>query len=320
MDRVRLGLIGAGGMANTVHYPSLEKMDDVSLAALCDVNPDRLVETADRFGIEQRYTDAAEMMDKESLDAIYVLMPPHQLFDLVMDVLERGLHLFIEKPPGITAAQTRQMSLAVEEAGIVSMVGFNRRYTPLIAQSKETVIKNGPMLQCVSKFYKPMAGKPHPYYRGAIDVLRCDAIHAVDMLRYMGGDVLDVASDVQAYKSTYDNMFNALIQFESGGVGVLLTNWNVGGRRHEFEMHAEGVSAFVNPDEEARIWQEDSADPTIVDTKQAADSDEFRVFYGFEGENRHFIDCVKAGKQPQSNFADAAKSMELAEMIYAAAM
>ena len=50
--RVRLALIGAGGMANSVHYPSLAEMDDVELVALCDLVEDKLHSTADKFGIE----------------------------------------------------------------------------------------------------------------------------------------------------------------------------------------------------------------------------------------------------------------------------
>lgn len=319
MDRVRVALIGAGGMANAVHYPSLAEFDDVDMVALCDIDEEKLNKTADRFGIPKRYTNYREMLDAENADAVYILMPPHQLFDLTMDTIDRGLNVFIEKPPGITSGQTHQMAVAAERKGIVGMVGFNRRHAPIIVEARRRALERGPMLQCVATFYKAMAGaEPHPYYRGAIDILHCDAVHAVDMLRFMGGDVVNVASDVQAHGVTYDNMFNALVRFESGGVGVLLTNWNVGGRRHEFEMHSVGFTAYVNPDEVARIWADGRSEPEVLDTKQVAGSDEMRIYYGFTGENRHFIDCVKSGEQPNPNFADATKSMELVKRIYAA--
>jgi len=132
MDRVRLGLIGAGGMANGVHYPSLAEMPDVEMVALCDLIPHKLAKTADRFGIQKRYTDYRAMLDAEQVDAVYVLMPPHQLFEPVIDAIERTKHVFIEKPPAITSDQTRQMAAAAERAGVKTMVAFNRRFIPLI--------------------------------------------------------------------------------------------------------------------------------------------------------------------------------------------
>ncbi len=56
-DRVRIAMIGAGGMANGVHYPSLASFADVEMVAICDLDPVRLNATADAYGIEKRYTD-----------------------------------------------------------------------------------------------------------------------------------------------------------------------------------------------------------------------------------------------------------------------
>ena len=318
MDTVRLALIGAGGMANAVHYPSLVEMPDAEIVALCDLDDDRLNTTADRFGIAKRYADYRRMLDEEQVDAVSVLMPPYQLFDPVMDAIERSLHVYIEKPPAVTSDQTRQLAAAAERAGVLTMVAFNRRYTPLLNRAREIVEERGPMIQCVSTFYKNYLGQP-PYYRGAIDILSCDAVHAVDMLRWMGGEVQSVASDVRSFKASYANMFNALVRFDAGAVGVLLANWNVGARRHTFEMHAEGISAYVDPDDRAMIYADNAPDPQIITAQDAAGSDQMRVRNGFAAENRHFIDCVKSGTQPQSNFSDALKTMELVDTIYAEA-
>ena len=316
MDNVRVGLIGAGGMANAFHYPSLAEMNDVEMVALCDLNEEKLAATAEKFGIPQTYTDYRKMLDAEEVDAVYVLMPPHQLFDLAIEVMDRKKHIFIEKPPAVTTDQTRQMANAADDAGVLSMVAFNRRYMPIMLKAKAMVEEHGPVIQCVSTFYKDYRGNP-PYYRGAIDILHCDAIHSVDALRFMGGEPEDVAGDVQARAGArYDNMFNALIRFESDAVGVLLTNWNVGGRVHTFEMHAEGISAYVNPDDKALIFENGAAEPKVITTQEASGSDEARAYLGFAAENRHFIDCVKAGVQTRTDFRDAEKTMELADWIY----
>jgi len=316
MTKVRVALIGAGGMANGVHYPSLAAFDDVEMVGLCDLVGEKLNATADRFQIEKRYTDYKKMLDETAPDAVYLLMPPHHLFDLSITVLKAKLPLFIEKPPGVMAEQTRQMALAADASGVLAMVGFNRRYIPLLVKCKAMADERGTMLHCVSTFYKHhFAG---PYYQGAIDILSCDAVHAVDTLRWMcGGEVRDVASHVRANcGETYDNMFNALVQFDNDCSGVLLTNWCVGTRRHIFEMHAPHISAFVDCNAHAHVWADGAAEPTTIGATEAAGSEDNRVSYGFEAQARHFIDCVKSGAEPCSSMADAVKTMELVDLIY----
>ena len=188
-NKVRLALIGAGGMANRVHYPSLAEMDDVEMVGLCDLVEDKLNETADKFEIEKRYSDYRQMIEETGPDGVYVLMPPHHLFDIVIHCLQQKLHVFIEKPPGLMAEQTRQMARLAEEQGCLTMTGFNRRFIPAFRKCRDMVREVGLLNQCVATFYKyHTAG---PYYNGAIDVLSCDAVHAVDALRFIGGDVVN---------------------------------------------------------------------------------------------------------------------------------
>ncbi len=314
--KVRLALIGAGGMANSVHYPSLKEMQDVEMAAICDLVPDKLHATADKFEIEGRYSDYKRMIEETAPDAVYVLMPPHHLFDIVIHVVSQKLHCYIEKPPGVTSEQTRQMANAAEDNGVIGMVAFNRRYIPLMRQCRAKVEASGAMNQVVSTFYKQHDGGP--YYGGAIDILSCDAVHAVDALRFMGGDVVGCASAVRTLGKKFATSWTALLEFESGAIGVLLANWQTGGRVHQFEMHSHGASAFIDPDDKAILHLNNKlAAETITAVEAAGGRQEKYHSYGFFGENRHFIDCIQSGEQPETSFADAAKTMELVDLIYA---
>ena len=319
MDKVRVALIGAGGMANAMHYPSLVEMDDAKLVGLCDLDEERLRSTGDKFKIEARYRDYKEMIEKTAPDAVYILMPPHHLFDLVIHCLERKLHVFIEKPPGVTSEQTRNMARTAERNGCLTMVAFNRRFIPAARAAKERVEERGPIMQCVATFYKNTIGAP-AYYGGAIDVLTCDAIHAVDALRWMGGEIVCAASDIRALHADYENSFNAVLSYESGCTGLLLTNWVVGKRVHTLEMHAEGISAFIDTDERAVIYKDNEAEGEQIRSRDLVGSDEPYKRLGFFAENRHFIDCVKEGRAPQTHFGDAVRTMELVDMIYGARM
>lgn len=102
MDKVRVGVIGAGAHANFAHYPSLASMRDVEIIAISDLNEERLNRTADRYGVIGRYKDFREMVNREKMDAVYIVVPPHQLYDLAIYCLKKGLNVFVEKPPGIT--------------------------------------------------------------------------------------------------------------------------------------------------------------------------------------------------------------------------
>lgn len=319
MDKVKLALIGAGGMANWVHYPSLAEMEDVELVGLCDLDSERLRATGDKFHIEVRCHDYRELVEKTAPDAVYILMPPHHLFDLVIHCLTLKLNVFIEKPPGVTSEQTRNMARAAERSGSLTMVAFNRRFIPAAVAAKERVEERGPITQCVATFYKHYLGGA-PYYGGAVDVLTSDAIHAVDALRWMGGEVVCASSDIRAIDSDFDNSFNALLSFESGCMGILLTNWTAGKRIHTLEMHARGISALVDTDERAVIYKDNEAEGEEILSRDLVGTDEPYKRLGFFAENRHFIDCIKQGRLPLTHFGDAARTMELVDTIYAARM
>jgi predicted dehydrogenase len=319
VDKVKVAFIGAGSMANHVHYPSLVAMEDVTIVGVCDLDEERLRATADKFGVVGRFPDYRRMIEQTAPDAVYIIMPPHHLFDLVIHCLREKRHVFIEKPPGISSEQTRNMAIAAERSGSLTMVAFNRRFIPAAVGAKQRIEERGPLSQCVATFYKNMIGAP-PYYDGATDILTCDAIHAVDALRWMGGEAVCAASDVRALGATYDNSFNALLSFESGCTGVLLTNWTVGKRVHTLEMHGAGISAFVDTDERAVIYKDNEPQGEEVWSRDLVGSDEPYKRLGFFAENRHFIDCIKEGRLPQTHFGDAVRTMELVDMIYASRM
>lgn len=323
MDKVKVALIGAGGMANRVHYPSVTSFDDVQIVGLCDLDAKRLGDTAKAFGIGATFGNYREMLDKTKPDAVYVLMPPHHLFDVAMDVLERGHALFIEKPPGITTQHAQCLAKRAADKKVISAVGFQRRYQPLVVKCWEQVKAKGPMQQVNACFYKNSPpSEVHPYYRGTIDVLRCDAIHAVDALRFYAGrsEVKAVRSSVSKIDCWYDVRFLALVEFKNNVVGVLQANWRTGRRFFKFEFHGIGAMAFVDINGEGAVYADNADQPVLRQTAaEAAATDKEHIEQGFYAENRAFIDAVKSGRPVHNDLADGAKSMELADMIYAAA-
>lgn len=313
MPKIRIGLIGASGFARKNHYPSLQRFDDVELAAICEPVVEKREELAREFEIQRQFNDHTEMLEKTSLDAVYAVMAPHRSFDVLLRCISEGLPTFMEKPAAMDSASADQLAEAAAKSGALTQVGFNRRSMPIMREARKRVEAGGALTHCVSTFYKH--NPDALYYDGVIDFFRCDAIHAVDALRWMGGEVAKTAGVAATQHGPRRNAVSAVVTFESGATGVLLTNWAAGARVHTFEMHSLNCSAFVDPDGTTTIFQADGDEPILLDVNEVSGSSEQRVTYGLEAENRYFVDCVKAGTMPETNIADAARTHKLVDRI-----
>ena len=152
--KVKVALIGAGGMANSVHYPSLVEFKDVKIVGLCDVMQDKLQATAEKFGIDKTFTDYQKMIEETAPDAVYALMPPHHVYDVAAWALKQKLNLFVEKPLALTTYQAKTLAHHAEQNGCITMVGFQRRHVPAIVEARKMVEKRGPIHTAVGIFYK----------------------------------------------------------------------------------------------------------------------------------------------------------------------
>jgi len=319
MESVKVGMIGAGGRAQ-VHYSSLAEMDDVETAAICDLDTERLKSTADKYGIEERFTDYKLMLERVHLDAVYVTMSPTLLDRLVTYCLKKGKNVFIEKPPGTTVEETRKWAELAQENDCKTMVGFQRRFHPCVMEAKRILEEKGRIMYCMAAFHK------HGEWQKYWDSLTYDVIHVVDLLRWMGGDVKKVNSlSGQLYSNIENhlNFYTAILEFESGGVGILNSNRTSGGRALYFEMYSKGISAYGNIPgirgidycmiiKDNQPYQEGE----IIRNEKLIGSDAPQTHIdGTFQENRHFIDCINEDRQPLTNFGDAIKTMEAIRAI-----
>ena len=99
LKKLKVAIIGAGGRAVSTHYPALDVMPDVEIAAVCELNEDRLNTVCDKFKIKGRYSDYRKMIEEVAPDAVYAIMPPHHLYDVAANCMNMKQNLFIEKPP-----------------------------------------------------------------------------------------------------------------------------------------------------------------------------------------------------------------------------
>ena len=317
LRKVKVAMIGAGGMANRVHYPSLASFKDVEIAAVCDLNAERLNATADQYGVEKRYADYRKMVAEVAPHAVYAIGPPHVLYDVWTWCLSEKQNLYIEKPMGITIHQARALAHLAETNGCITQVSFQRRTCPLLVSLRDECLKRGPIVHAVCRFYK-CSIQP---FLGARDHMMDDGVHAIDTVRWMcGGEVVEVQSLCKRVLVPDINFFAVLLGFDNGATGVILNSWTSGRRIFDVEMHAPGICVEAELEGKARLYADGDTTGVEYDSRAVAGSGEAFVFGGFRAKNREFIDAVKTGTQPGSHFGDAVKTMEAAELVLASAL
>lgn len=130
MSKVRLGMIGVGGMARG-HLRKLTAHEDVEIVALCDISDASFATTTEQFPMLAelpQYKDYKDMIASEQLDAVHIDTPHTLHFEMVMHALDKGLHVFDEKPMVCTVADAHQVLKKVEETGKVFVLGYQRHY------------------------------------------------------------------------------------------------------------------------------------------------------------------------------------------------
>jgi predicted dehydrogenase len=307
-------MIGAGKMANRVHYPSLASFHDAEMIAISDLVPERMNQTADRYHIERRFKNYREMIEQTGPDAVYAVGPPHHMYDVWVWCLERGLNLFIEKPMGITLHQARILAYLAEKHGCITQVGFQRRASPLANSLWRECLERGAIVHAVCRFYKNEISP----FTSALGHVMDDSVHAIDTLRWLcGGEVTSIHTFSKSVQVPDTNFVTATIQFDTGATGVLLNSWSSGRRIFAVEMHAPGICAEADLEGEGRLFRDGDTAGLRHDARTVAGSDELFVFGGFQAKNREFINAVRNRAQPGSHFSDALKTMEIAERVLA---
>jgi predicted dehydrogenase len=175
----KIAVIGAGGIAQSVHFPSLKEIAGFQVQAVCDVAAGRAQQAAAQFPGAAWYDNYRVMLEREELDGVFVLVQPDQSFRIAADSMRAGLHVFCEKPAGITLFQLESLERLQREKGVVLQVGFNRRFIPLVQKVAEPMAPLGPITQVGGCFFKNSSAS---FYDGCASSLECDVIHVADLV------------------------------------------------------------------------------------------------------------------------------------------
>ncbi|MDP6778122.1 MAG: Gfo/Idh/MocA family oxidoreductase [Candidatus Latescibacteria bacterium] len=315
MKPLRVGVIGAGGHAR-LHFDMFAKEPEIELAAIAELDPERLERALETHGAEKGYGDYREMLDSCELDIVEVLTMPAHLTPIVVECLERGFHTVIEKPVGMSSADAETMLEASKGCSGLHMVSVNRRYVPEVLATKRLVLERGGTVQVAAVYNKPVTTIGTSKLPVTPVPIICDAIHHVDLIRWMSGPSMETAAvPTYVYADAWSGeregsfRYNAIIGMDTGGRGTMMSHYGVGGRIQRAEVHGEDFSAYLDLSAEPKV-------ELYVDNALVEEPLDVEAVGGAEyNETRHFVDCIRQGTKPWSTLDDLVITTRLSEAI-----
>jgi len=131
-EKLKVAIVGCGGIANGKHMPSLSKVKQVEMVAFCDIEVEKAEKAAAQYGAEgaKVYTDYKELLEDGSIDVVHVLTPNSSHAEISIAAMEAGKHVMCEKPMAKTSEEARQMVEASKRTGKKLTIGYNNRFRP----------------------------------------------------------------------------------------------------------------------------------------------------------------------------------------------
>ncbi len=130
--KLRIGIIGCGGIARGKHMPALKKIKEVEMVAFCDIIRERAEKAAKEYGIPDAnvYEDYKELLADKTIDVVHVLTPNREHSFITVDALESGKHVMCEKPMAINTEEAQKMLDAAKRTGKKLTIGYQNRFRP----------------------------------------------------------------------------------------------------------------------------------------------------------------------------------------------
>lgn len=306
---MKLTILGTGWHSQNNHLSSLaqyasEHPGEIDLAAICDLRVDHAKEMAKKYGFARVYENINEMLEKEKPDGCIAVTPCPATAEIGRIIIEAGVPMVMEKPPGVTVEEAREIVELVERKSARVMVSMNRRFDPAIRAG-----------------LKFKGDRPIEYIRASImRVKRTEkafmfstALHTLDAMREIAGDIKTF--DVESCK--VDGVWWYVIRFvfESGTLGVLEVLPTTGANAERYEIFGAGYRVIMQVAEvdegHVRCWE---GGELVIDEESAAGEPVF-VRNGAYGETVEFITALKEGRMPHPTPAVVLQSTELGHEI-----
>jgi len=314
---VKICVIGCGWVADTCHGPAYVKYtsdhSDIDLVACCDIDSIKAEGFQLKFGFKRYYIDYLKMLNFEKPDVVCLMVPERLICEIGCKIIERGISLLCEKPPGLTMDEIDRLISTAKRNQIIHQVAFNRRFTPLVTELKQQL--NG---QTIHHIHYEFARVGRTQYE-----FSTTAVHAIDTVRYLvGSDYQDVRYHYQEFPKLGLNVANIFMDctFASSATASINISPATGLDIERAIIHLLDDSYILHcnngPDVPGRLQHYHKGQIVYdVEADEYAKSHEDFIINGFYGENASFFDAVRSGLQSVHDFQSCRQSVELMQYM-----
>jgi len=241
--RLRAAVIGVGAMGRN-HARIYNMLEDVDLVAVADIQPAIAEQVARLYGLAS-YTDYRAMLAEVRPDLVSVVVPTQLHHPVVLDAIQAGAHVLVEKPIAQTVSQAQEMIAAARSAERVLAVGHVERFNPAIQELKRRLVAGE-----LGRLFQVRARRvgPFPARISDVGVVIDLATHDVDVMRYLVNSrvVRVYAETARRVHSAHEDLLAGLLRFENGAVGLLDINWLTPTKIRELAVTGERGMFVIN--------------------------------------------------------------------------
>ncbi|MCA0453618.1 MAG: Gfo/Idh/MocA family oxidoreductase [Chloroflexi bacterium] len=315
---IRLGIIGAGGVAQSKYFPAVARLrmiwEPVEIAAFSEPREEHGRKVQAIYG-GQWYADYRTMLAEAKLDGVIILSPDNLHFEHTLASLESGRHVLVEKPITGSLVDAKHICNAADEHHAILMTVANKRYSPPYRRAKQA-IESG-------SIHDPalFVGKFNLGY-DYVDLLESGTIHLFDIARYLMGDVVALtAIGVNKYgrnrrKYPIDNAVITL-EFASGAVGTIYTSASALNLKPWERVEVYGDHAWLSVEDQHELLIYDSEEGptkswrTVIPNTLLFDEE----FGGYMGIIENFAQAIRGNDQPLVTGWDGYRAIELLRAV-----
>ena len=276
MTRLKVAVAGVGSFTQRVLLPGLIACPDAEVVALFGPTADKTLKIAAERGVPHSYSDYERMLDESKPDAVVIATPNDVHAPMTLAAIQRGLHVFCEKPLGLTVAEADEMTQAAQLAGVRTAVNFTYRSTNPMRHVKRLIDEGalGTPYHFVISFWQSVRADPAvPLgYRmlrerggGALmDV----GVHMFDLLRWYFGDLEAVCGGTHIAIAerpdgaggraavTADDTANFIVKLGAGALGTVQVSQVTSGRQNYRRIELFGSNGAISMEEDRTFGPE----------------------------------------------------------------
>jgi predicted dehydrogenase len=305
---IRLGLIGCGEHSESGHAIPLARYQavhpgEIELTAACDLNLERAQFFCRQYGFVNAYRDVDEMLAQCKLDGCIAVVPVQKISELGIKLLGLGIPCVVEKPLGASLAEAKALLAAARATGTMNMVSVNRRFMPFLNRALEWTHNVGPLRYVRCTLTRHARREP--------EFLWATAVHAVDALRHIAGEVVEAKIRVLGHAAGSAEWYAINLSFENGVSGRLDVLPTAGMLEETYELIGEGFRASVTcpfgPERGLRCFRENR----LALVEAASESIPEDVLNGCYDEASEFIRALTVKRVARPSIEEVFPSVEL---------